>query len=100
MKRVGKVGALPKPRNGTADSSHVFNLCIRRRYQTLDGGSDSTWRMPIKTSQHPLEFEDHGLWNKDRLGSYCLSCRGRLLGVVTHEQADEDVSIDRAHAAA
>jgi len=70
------------------------------RGKTGEGGDNLLAAEPISASQYPLGFEKHRRADVHILAMDQRTRPPELLGVVTRQVADDDVSIDREHGVA
>ena len=100
MERIGEVHAASEPINSTRNSRGILDFYILGSQDVFHCGDDRCPGLSITASQNPLELDNHGLRHKDRLVCCCPPRGSRLLCVVPDEEPGQNVSIDRAHAAA
>ena len=78
----------------------VLHLHIPEAKQLSEGFGDSALLKSMQTAQNPSGFEQYSFSDPDLLGREQTACRGGLFAIVTCQQPNQYVSIDRDHDAA
>ena len=78
----------------------ILHLHVPEAKQLSEGFADSALLKSVQAAQNPTGFEQYCFGDPDLLGCEQASCRGGLLAIVTRQQPNQYVSIDRDHDAA
>ncbi len=96
---IGKIQAGVKPCKGEPDLAAVLEVHLGGPSEGFESAPNLCSRKIVRAPQYPFGFEQHGLGHEDSAAFHQLAGATELLRIVRREKSDEDVSIDRAHAA-
>ena len=64
MQRICEIESRAQVGEGALDGGPVFDLIVGQREQVLEGAQNVPASQSVRAAQHPLQFQQHGLGNK------------------------------------
>src|SRR4030081_2722014 len=99
MQAIRKVHALPYPAQRLRRGGSIFQTHARQPREIGEGLGALGSGKPIDAAQHPLGLQQHSGADEDIIVVDQSACPGSLAGIVAHQIADDEISIDCEHAA-
>src|ERR1700737_3651445 len=99
MQAIRKVHALPYPAQRLRCGGSIFQTHARQPREIGESLGALGSGKPIAAAQHPLGLHQHGGADEGVIVVDQPACPGSLSGIVAHQVADDEISIDCEHAA-
>lgn len=99
MQSIRKIDTCGHAMEGFGNSLPISDVNLRQPYESSEGFLYAGLIEAEHPSQHPFGLKKNRVRDEDPIALHDRSCAEFLVGIVASQKANNDVSIDREHAA-